>query len=249
MYHDFSQQLLSGYKADTSLMMQHIEGSADSIATRFSVYQNNVFHSLLENLKRIYPITNALIGNEDFSALAVQYIHAYPPSSPVMAEYGESFSNYLADQPFLVLEHYVSQIAWLEFKLTQLTQKAESSYLSSQEISRHLAELDDPMHSYWRLIPDTLLVKSPIALGDIYLSQIANQPFPSSIESDSYLLLAKQGLFGHCWKLDKSCWQLIKALKGGARLDEACQSIPDTDFESLFAQLVTLPIFMRIEHA
>jgi hypothetical protein len=74
---------------------------------RFGVYRNNVKASLSAALAARFPVVERLVGDEFFTAMALVFIERDPPRSPVLAEYGAAFANFLegfdpaADLPYL----------------------------------------------------------------------------------------------------------------------------------------------------
>lgn len=74
---------------------------------RFGVYRNNVKASLVAALAARFPVVARLVGEEFFTAMALVFIQQHPPRSPVLAEYGTAFAEFLegfapaADLPYL----------------------------------------------------------------------------------------------------------------------------------------------------
>lgn len=82
----------------------------------FAIHRNNVRASLAAAVAARYPVIERLVGNEFFTATALAFIGRHPPRSPVIAEYGEAFPDFLdrfepvAELPFL------GDVARLEWK-------------------------------------------------------------------------------------------------------------------------------------
>ncbi len=81
---------------------------------RFGVYRNNVAVGLKGALADIFPMTRDLVGERFFSAMAGEYIAREPPQTPVIAEYGHGFADFIAR--FEPAEHlfFLPDIARLE---------------------------------------------------------------------------------------------------------------------------------------
>ena len=60
------------------------------------VYRNNVVAGLIETLKDNYPAVRRIVGSEFFRAMALQFVTANPPHSPVMLGYGAGFAKFIA---------------------------------------------------------------------------------------------------------------------------------------------------------
>ena len=65
-------------------------------ALRFAVYRNNVVVSLVAALADTFPVVRELVGADFFTAMARLYVAEQPPSSPVLAHYGDGFADWLA---------------------------------------------------------------------------------------------------------------------------------------------------------
>lgn len=65
-------------------------------SARLAVYRNNVVVSLVQALADTFPVVQRLVGDEFFAAMAALYVRAHPPRSPVLAEYGDGFADWLA---------------------------------------------------------------------------------------------------------------------------------------------------------
>ncbi|WP_296329904.1 DNA-binding domain-containing protein [Reyranella sp.] len=74
---------------------------------RFGVYRNNVKASLAAALAARFPVVARLVDEDFFTAMALVFIERHPPRSPVLAEYGAAFAEFLegfepaADLPYL----------------------------------------------------------------------------------------------------------------------------------------------------
>ena len=82
---------------------------------RFAVYRNNVIVSLISALAARFPVVYRLIGDEFFRAMARVYVTKYPPRSPVLLLYGETFPNFVANFAPLASIEYLADVARLEF--------------------------------------------------------------------------------------------------------------------------------------
>lgn len=84
-------------------------------ARRFAVYRNNVLVSLVDALADTYPVTQTLVGEEFFRAMATIFARANPPLSPVLAYYGKEFADFIATFPPAATLPYLADLARLEY--------------------------------------------------------------------------------------------------------------------------------------
>lgn len=71
----------------------------DDNAWRFSVYRNNFFNGLIEQLKEAYPTVRQILGEEAFFKTARRFLIENPPTSRSLALFGEGFPHYLSAHP------------------------------------------------------------------------------------------------------------------------------------------------------
>jgi hypothetical protein len=79
-----------------------------------SVYRNTTLAGSADALQANYPVCAALLGEETFRALAVDYAEARPPRRPVLAYYGARFADWLEDHALAFDLPYLSAVARLE---------------------------------------------------------------------------------------------------------------------------------------
>jgi hypothetical protein len=94
---------------------------------RFAVYRNNVVVSLIDALADTYPVVRQLVGEEFFRAMARVYALAHPPTSPVMAHYGEGFAEFIAGFPPAAALPYLADMARLETLYVQVYHAADDA--------------------------------------------------------------------------------------------------------------------------
>jgi hypothetical protein len=88
---------------------------AAKTSRRFDVYRNNMVAGLVDALKSTFPAIQRLVGDEYFQAAARAYIDQYPPRSPVLLLYGESFGEFLDQLPSASGVPYLGDVARLEW--------------------------------------------------------------------------------------------------------------------------------------
>lgn len=85
------------------------------VERRFAVYRNNVAVSLTAALAARFPVIQRLVGEAFFAALARLYAATEGPQSPVLAEWGEGFADFLAGFPPLAAYPYLPDVARIEY--------------------------------------------------------------------------------------------------------------------------------------
>ncbi|MGO8737280.1 MNIO family bufferin maturase [Rhodoblastus sp.] len=91
-------------------------------SARFAVYRNNSAVAAIEALKTQFPTVLRLVGDEAFRGAARAFARKIPPVSPVLAEYGEGFpdflTRFLAEQGVTDLP-YLPDVARLDWAVLQ----------------------------------------------------------------------------------------------------------------------------------
>ncbi|MCO6185022.1 DNA-binding domain-containing protein [Rhizobium sp. L1K21] len=90
---DFAHALLD---ASSAIPRGLIAPNGKAAARRFSVYRNNVTHSLVNALADIFPSVQSLVGEDYFRAMARVFACENPPKSPLLFEYGRGFADFIA---------------------------------------------------------------------------------------------------------------------------------------------------------
>lgn len=78
--------------------LRKIVGDDSRFLQRFSVYRNNVYHSLTVALSDAYPVVKRLVGDDFFFAMARTYLDngGFPVHAPLY-DFGKSFPDFIAD--------------------------------------------------------------------------------------------------------------------------------------------------------
>jgi hypothetical protein len=82
---------------------------------RFAIHRNNVVVSLVDAIADAYPVTQALVGDEFFRAMAREFVRARPPRSPVLAWYGAGFAEFVEGFAPAAGLPYLADVARLEW--------------------------------------------------------------------------------------------------------------------------------------
>lgn len=62
---------------------------------RYDVYRNNVTMGLARTLESIFPAVRHFVGEAEFRGVAIDYVRAEPPASPLLFDYGRGFPDWL----------------------------------------------------------------------------------------------------------------------------------------------------------
>lgn len=218
---------------------------------RLNVYRNNVYVSLQEALADIFPVCKQLVGEEFFNAMARQFIERHPPTSPILSEYGDVFSTFVAHFFPAQSLPYLSLLCDLEYRLLQLTHQAEIDTLSLEAAQQRLSQVQDPEQLQLHITPQCVLLKAPFAIASLYLAHQQPEPDLSHIDlsQTEYILLVKSDLYGRCYVLSEEEFDFIRTLKSHASLTQALPKSDTFDLGQTLAKLMNWKIFTDISEA
>ncbi len=123
---------------------------------RFDVYRNNVVASLIDVLQGHYPVVCRLVGEEFFRATARAYLDTEQPSTPVLAEYGGTFADFLEDfEPAGALP-YLPDVARFEWLQVEAYHAADVAPLTADDLAalapNRVAKMVFELHPSARLL-------------------------------------------------------------------------------------------------
>lgn len=118
--------------------------SGSMVSTRFNVYRNNVTVSLVESLTEAFPVIVRLVGETFFTAMAREFVKEHPPTSPVIAFYGETFPDWLSRFPPVAKLPYLSEVAQIEQARREAYHASDRTPFDTETLAKMAPEaLDD----------------------------------------------------------------------------------------------------------
>ncbi len=108
-------------------------------APRLAVYRNNVVASLIDALATTFPVVHQLVGTDFFRAMAAVFVRQAPPSSPVLARYGDGFAAFVRHFGPAAGLPYLADVACLEFARVRAYHAADATPVTTEAIGRVLA--------------------------------------------------------------------------------------------------------------
>lgn len=107
---------------------------------RFAVYRNNVTTALTGVLADSFPVTQQLVGEDFFCAMARVFLRAHPPRSPLLHEYGHDFPAFVAQFEPARQVPYLADMARLEWLRLAALHAADAPVLAADDIAPLLAD-------------------------------------------------------------------------------------------------------------
>lgn len=146
---------------------------------RFEIYRNKVIVSLIDALVDSFPVTQALLGEDFFRAMAKAYIQDHPPKSRVLAWIGSNFPNFISEFPPAASLPYLADIAQLEMSRIHAYHAADVSPLDIDALSGFISQPELIPTLKLILHPSLHLVQSSHAIFSIWAAHQGTMEFTS----------------------------------------------------------------------
>lgn len=224
-------------------------------ARRLAVYRNNVMVSLVDALAQTFPVTQQLVGEEFFRAMAQVFVRTHPPRTRVLAHYGQTLPGFVARFPPAAGLSYLPDVAQLEWQRLQALHAADASAVEPATIAALLGDAERLPLVRWQLHPSLQLLRSPQAVVSLWA---AHQPC-SGIALDSVqvakaesALVFRSGLDVMVLQADAGLAVLTANLLNhaafGTAIDQALSSDPAFDPSQAMAVLIRHGLLIGARH-
>ncbi len=185
---------------------------------RFSVYRNNVVVGLSDALASAFPVTQKLLGDEFFRAMAGLFVRRFPPQSPMLMEFGSDLPDFLADFPPVAHLPYLPDVARLEILVRESYHEADSQPVDREEV---LGISQDRLAlSRLQLAPSARLMRSGFPACGIWRANALSEPRPKMTPED--ILVVRRGYDPEPVLLPPGGYEIMERLLAGASLMDAC---------------------------
>ncbi|WP_166358814.1 DNA-binding domain-containing protein [Pseudomonas akapageensis] len=196
--------------------------SSPSPASRFTIYRNNVFSSMLDALADSYPVVAQLVGEAFFNAMALTFVQAHPPRSRSLVDYGEDFAAFIETFTPAAGLPYLADVARLERLCVRAYHACDSQAVSLELLAELMAQPEELAELRLGLHPSLSILPSDYAVCSLWE---AHQPGGDITKVDPCLperaLVLRCGLEVELLALDTGTCAFIQALQAGLPLGRA----------------------------
>ena len=238
---EFARTVLDGVQTEFD---RYILASGLSGERRLQVYRNNVFLSLTEALKAVYPVTERLVGEDFFRYAASRYLPQHPSTSGNLHDFGGRFPDFLATfEPAAELA-YLPDVARLEWAYHSVFHAADHLLLDLAALAAIPAERHGELK--FTLHPATRLLASPFPVLCIW--QVNQEDFAGDPTVDlaaggvGLLIIRRENLEIELQALPPGEFALLQALAEQQDFATACERAlaaqADLDLPALFSRHV-----------
>jgi Putative DNA-binding domain len=217
----------------------------------FSVYRNTCAFGALDALRAAYPTVAMLLGGMRFDRVALDFSRRHPPSSPVLAEYGEGFADHLEDQPWIRELPYLPDVARLDRLRLESHGAPDATALAGSELAG--VDADAWMTLRLGLHPAARFAWLSTPAMTIWLAHSDGEPGESLAPEwqAEGALFTRPGSAVSAVMIDRPEHRLLFGLRLGETIGEAAAAVvatyPDTELSRLFARLIELGAFLSLE--
>ena len=214
----------------------------DEVPRRFAVYRNNVAAGLADALAARFPVVQRLLGDAYFRALARIYAEAHRPGSPVLAEWGVDFAEFLAGFAPLGAYPYLADVARIEYARGRAFHAADALPIDPSALVEA-----DPETLRLGLHPSVLLLRLSFPAVSIWArnqpgAETAHPPAPMPQSAENALILRDAGFEVQLHAIGPGDAALVEAMLSGATLGRAAALArldePDHDPQLLLVLLM-----------
>jgi hypothetical protein len=193
-------------------------------------------------LKSRFPAVEKLVGVEFFAAMALAFVKAQPPRSPLLATYGDEFPSFIAAfEPARELP-YLADVARLEAARTRAYHAADAAPIGADRF----AKLDSCAHGDIRIKthPSAEIVRSPHPIVTIWAMNSGEQELaPIDNWRGEDALVCRPHLEVQVFALPPGGAAFLLALAAGRSLGRAAEAAladaPDFDLTENLAGLIS----------
>ncbi|HTR84001.1 MAG TPA: DNA-binding domain-containing protein [Reyranella sp.] len=236
----------------------HLDGQASAVldelvigpAARLRVHRHHVRDSLATALAATFPTVQALVGEDFFKGMARAYVGGALPTQPVLAEYGESFADFVgAYEPARRLA-YLTDTARLDWALNVAFHAASTPRLSTADLSA--VEVEQLPGRGLFMAPGSALIRSAYPIDRIWA---AAQPGAAGgtvdlAEGAACLLVLRRPDDAGFIRLSEGEAAFVSALASGAPLEGAAEAAfavePGFELSAVFARLLAVGAFAAL---
>ena len=194
-------------------------------ARRFAVYRNNVMVSLIDALADTCPVTQTLVGEEFFRAVAAEYARANPPRSPVMAHYGAGFAGFIEEFAPAAGLPYLADVARLEMLRVEAYHAADAEPVSPEAIALLAVDPGRLPTACFTLHPSLRILESRHAVVSLWAAHQGDDVYSALATVDTALpesaMLLRAGLEVEIYRITAGTATFIRRLEEGRDLGTA----------------------------
>lgn len=239
---DFNHQLVKLISQPTCLPPEDFilaikEGAKLSADSALAVYREDYQVRLTYALKDTYKAIHFFLGEEDFYALAADYIKDNLSNSPHLDDYGKHLSDFLKIHHIKAMGPFLSELAHFEWAFKEVFHLDQAiGYESTTLMGLLDSGLKDPVH----LVQSAKLLAYNYSITSLYqvYETDGDEDADFDFQNRDYLLLYKNKSVVKNQTLSKNQWEILLNLLTPISLSDLIKKAPTEttpeEIQSLF---------------
>jgi uncharacterized protein (UPF0276 family) len=196
-------------------------GDAQQVSQRLALYRGNLVATNDKVLAAAYPVLQALVGEEFFSALARAFGKHQPSTSGDLNQYGDGFADFLSGFTHVADYPYFPDMARCEWAVHQAHYAAAAASFDPGFLATWTPDQFDQAHC--RLHPACQLLASRWAIAELWLSHQPDNTtsFPDVLEIPCFALVTRPQWRATVLPISQAAYVALNLLQQGATLGTA----------------------------
>jgi len=225
MWHDIQSEFSDAISDATAPTPHGIIASTE----QFNIYRNNVAVSLNDALAQTFPVVKMLVGDEFFTGMAQVYVQQNKPTSPLLMEYGDTFSDFIQAFPPAAGIAYLSDTAALEFAWLRAYHARDANPLAIDVLSTVPEDALDDLT--FKMHPSLFLITSDWPVASIWHAHqnSATPDLSELVAAPEFIMIVRPEMDVNVLGLTEASFAFADALDSGMSLGAACEALEEID--------------------
>jgi hypothetical protein len=217
----------------------------ESATGALAIYRNTALAGTVDALVANYPVVRALLGDEMFDAVAVDFALGHPPASPVLALYGAAFAEWIGGQDWAVDLPYLADVTRVERLHGEALFAADADPLDPADFAQ--LALDQWAALHVGLHPATRVTCSSWPAASLWLAHQDGGDLEQVAWQPESILVTRPGCTVLVEPIPAPTHRFLLSLAVGAPVAAAVEAtlaaFPDADIAAAFSLLLTRGAF------
>jgi hypothetical protein len=201
----------------------------EAVPHRLRIYADAYRLRLAEVLGNDFPVSKAVLGDDAFDALAIDYLHAHPSTNPSARHFGHAFADWLAHRR--ELPRAIAGLARFEWLLGEAFDAADAPALGIEHIAALPAEAWPGLRL--QLHPAARLLAVACNAAELIEAHSHGLALPELLDAaPSHWLLWRIDGDVHWRPLDKEEARALHAIASGEPFTRLCERLQPADGEA-----------------
>lgn len=215
----------------------------------FAVYRNTWRKALVDALGDAYPVVAALIGPDAFQAIALQFIGKRAAPSPILANWGQGFADFIVAHDLNKDVPYLADVARLERLATEAHLSSDADPLDPAHFVDFLEALMDDNVALHPAARFAWFETPAVTIWEAHQRPGQLESFAPDWVAEGALVTRPKGAVV-VTRIDRETYHLLAGIRTGGALLTAAEATtkasPDADIEAILLLLAKSGAFVNL---